>query len=461
MRLADIGSKEHDRGMRRLGLLTVTLLLLLAGAGAGRGAEAEAGVGTLVDWPTYHRTADRAGWSPTGPTLPLQQAWSKNLTGAVYGEALVVGSTLIVATEANHVYGLDARTGAQLWDTQLGVPQPGSGLPCGNIDPLGITGTPAYDEATGSVFVVAETRGGNHRLWALSATDGAKRWVRSLDTQPDRDKLAEQQRPATLVTAGRVITVFGGLAGDCQNYVGYVTSVPTSGKGTINSYAVPTARKGGIWATPGAVLGADGNVYVASGNGAELTGEWDMSDSVTELDPVTMVRRSVFGPTEWRADNIEDRDLGSMSPAMVPKVSRIVIAGKRGTVFLLRPHLTGIGSEVTSLAGCQAFGGAARVGTTVLMPCRGPVALRALTVGQSTLQWSWSHINIYSSPVIAGDKVYVADRATGDLFVLRLSDGTTIERHPVGALTHFPSQTVSGDYVFVTSLTGVTAFRGQ
>ena len=75
--------------------------------------------------------------------------------------------------------------------------------------------------------------------------------------------------------------------------------VPTSGKGTINSYAVPTARKGGIWATPGAVLGPNGNVYVASGNGAQITGAWDMSDSVTELDPVTMARKSVFGPAEW------------------------------------------------------------------------------------------------------------------------------------------------------------------
>ena len=453
--------------MRRLGLLAVTLLLLLAGAGAGRGAEAKAetgvgaGVGTLVDWPTYHLTEDRSGLAATGPTLPLAPAWSKNLTGAVYGEPLVVGSTLIVATEENHVYGLDARTGTQLWDTQLGAPQPGSGLPCGNIDPLGITGTPAYDDATGSVFAVAETRGGNHRLWALDVTTGAKRWVRSLDTQPDRDRLAEQQRPASLVTADRVITVFGGLAGDCQNYVGYVTSVPTSGKGTINSYAVPTARKGGIWATPGAVLGPNGNVYVASGNGAQITGAWDMSDSVTELDPVTMARKSVFGPAEWQADNIEDRDLGSMSPAMVPGVGRIVIAGKRGTVFLLPQHMTGVGSEIARLDGCMAFGGAARVRTTLLMPCRGPVALRALTVGKSTLTWSWRHANIHGSPVIAGDKVYLADRFSGDLFVLRLSDGTTIERHPVGNLQHFPSQVVSGDYVFVTSLTGVTAFRGQ
>src|SRR5690242_21541856 len=42
------------------------------------------------------------------------------------------------------------------------TPQPLSGLPCGNIDPLGITGTPAYDATTGSVFVVAETRSEEH-----------------------------------------------------------------------------------------------------------------------------------------------------------------------------------------------------------------------------------------------------------------------------------------------------------
>jgi outer membrane protein assembly factor BamB len=452
--------------MRRfLPLIVLALLPVLPANGTSSRAEPrarEALLGdTLVDWPTYHRTTDRAGFSATGPMLPLQPAWSKELTGAVYGEALVVGSTLVVATEANHVYGLDARTGTQLWDTQLGPPQPGSGLPCGNIDPLGITGTPAYDEATGSVFAVAETRGGNHRLWALSLTDGAKRWSRSLDTQPDRNKLAEQQRPASLVVAGRVITVFGGLSGDCQNYVGYVTSVATKGTGAVNSYAVPTARKGGIWGMPGAVQGTNGNVYVASGNGAELTGVWDLSDSVTELDPVTMARQSVFAPTEWRDDNIEDHDLGSMSPTMVPQVGRIVIAGKRGTVYLLRQHLTGVGSEITSLLGCKAFGGAARVGTTVLMPCRGPGAIRALTVGQSTLTWSWTHKGIYGSPVIAADKVYVVDAGTGDLLVLRLSDGTTVERHHVAPMTHFPSEVVSGDYVFVTSLTGVTAFKGQ
>jgi polyvinyl alcohol dehydrogenase (cytochrome) len=455
--------KAHDRQVRRLLVLLVFALLASACAGHGNGSSSPRAVtvGTLADWPTYHRTTSRSGFVATGPTGPLQAGWTKDLTGAVYGEPLVVGSTLVVATEEDHIYGLDARTGTQLWDTKVGFAQPGSGLPCGDIDPLGITGTPAYDSVTGSVFVVAETRGGNHRLWALSLTDGAKRWSRSLDTQPDRNKLAEQQRPASLVVGNRVITPFGGLAGDCQNYVGYVTSAPTSGHGAIQSYAIPTAREGGIWGTPGAVLAGNGNIYVAAGNGAELTGTWDKSDSVTALNPDTLVRQSVFAPAEWRDDNVNDHDLGSMSPAVVTQLNRLVIAGKRGTVYLLRPNLGGVGSEVTSLLGCKGFGGAAVTGTTVLMPCRGPGAIRALTVGLSTLSWSWSRTGIYGSPVIAGDKVYVADSGSGDLVVLKLADGSIVERHHAGTLQHFPSEVVSGDWVFVSTMTGVTAFHGS
>ena len=50
---------------------------------------------------------------------------------------------------------------------------PQSSLPCGNIDPLGITGTPVYDPATGLVFAVAEVTGPAHILVGLNVTTGA------------------------------------------------------------------------------------------------------------------------------------------------------------------------------------------------------------------------------------------------------------------------------------------------
>jgi outer membrane protein assembly factor BamB len=412
----------------------------------------------FTPWWTYHRTTSRSGHT-TKPPGTLKPAWTKNLGAAVYGEPLVVGQSLIAATEGNHVVSMNPRTGHKRWTVALGTPQPLSGLPCGDIDPLGITGTPAYDASTGSVFVVAETRGGHHTLWALNATSGHKRWHRSLDVLPNRNRKAEQERSAVLVENGRVVVSFGGLAGDCDNYVGYVTSTSVNGTGKTFHYAVPTQREAGIWGTPGPVLGRNGNVYVASGNGAELQGRWDKSDSVTELSPVKLRRQSVFAPSTWRDDNIRDLDLGSLSPMSVPSTHRIVIAGKRGVVYLLHEHFKGVGSEVTKRTGCHAFSGAARAGRTLLMPCLVEGKVRALRTSTNGLHWKWS-AHLFGAPVIAGPRVYVADRDTGDLVVLRLSNGHQLQRIHAGSLTHFPSEVVDNGYVFVPTLTGITAFKG-
>jgi outer membrane protein assembly factor BamB len=413
----------------------------------------------FTPWWTYHRTTSRSGHT-TKPPGTLTPAWTRGLGAAVYGEPLVVGRSLIAATEGNDVVSMNAATGHKRWSVSLGDPQPQSGLPCGDIDPLGITGTPAYDAQTGSVFVVAETLGGHHTLWALNATNGHKRWHRSLDVLPQRNRKAEQERSAVLVEHGRVVVSFGGLAGDCDNYVGYVTSTSVAGTGRTFHYAVPTQREAGIWGPPGPVVGRNGDVYVASGNGAELHGRWDKSDSVTELTPVRLHRRSVFAPSTWKDDNIRDLDLGSMSPMSVPSLHRIVIAGKRGVVYLLHEHFKGVGSAITNLDGCHAFGGAARGGHTVLMPCLIEGQIRALHVGAHGLRWSWSADNLFGAPVIAGPRVYVSDRNSGDLVVLRLTTGHVLQRIHAGSMTHFPSEVVDGGYVFVPTLTGITAFRG-
>jgi outer membrane protein assembly factor BamB len=415
---------------------------------------------TFSDWPMWHANASRTGRVAHPAGNPVHRVWAKALGDAVYGEPLVVGSTLVVATEGNKVFGLNARTGHRRWSVGLGAPQPLSGLPCGDIDPLGITGTPAYDKHTGSVFVVAETDGGHHTLWALNAATGHRRWHRSLDVLPDRNRKAEQERSALLVEHGRVVVSFGGLAGDCDNYVGYVTSTPTAGIGRTFHYAVPTAREAGMWATGGPVLGANGHVYAASGNGAELNGKFDKSDSVVELTHTRLRPLSIFAPATWRADNQADLDLGSSSPAMVPGLHRIVIAGKRGTVYLLKQHFHGVGSAIDNLDGCQAFGGAAVVGHIVLMPCLGDPQVRALHVGAHHLHWVWRAGGIYGSPIVAGSRVYVADRFSGDLVVLRLTNGSVVQRIPAGSLTHFPSSVVDGGFVFVPTMTGVTAFHG-
>ena len=62
---------------------------------------------------------------------------------------------MLVATENNSVYSLNALTGEIVWRTNLGPPVEGSQLQCGDISPSGITGTPVMDTTTGTIFVVA------------------------------------------------------------------------------------------------------------------------------------------------------------------------------------------------------------------------------------------------------------------------------------------------------------------
>jgi outer membrane protein assembly factor BamB len=126
------------------------------------------------DWPTYYHDNARTGLAstlaPVGGTL--KQAWRANLDGAVYGQPLVVGDMILAETESDTVYAMDQSSGRVRWRTNVGSPQPKAQLPCGDISPLGITGTMAYDQATGRVFAVAETPGGTHTLYGFDVTTG-------------------------------------------------------------------------------------------------------------------------------------------------------------------------------------------------------------------------------------------------------------------------------------------------
>jgi polyvinyl alcohol dehydrogenase (cytochrome) len=75
------------------------------------------------------------------------------------------------------------------WRAHVGTPVPRADLPCGDIDPLGITGTPVYDRSDGLVYAVAETTGYHHVLVGVSVTGGALRVERDIPT-PDGEPRA-------------------------------------------------------------------------------------------------------------------------------------------------------------------------------------------------------------------------------------------------------------------------------
>ena len=226
----------------------------------------------------------------------------------------MLGSTVVAATEGGSLYGLSLTTGAVLWRTHIADPIPLSALPCGDINPLGITGTPAYDAATGLVLAVAETAGGHHVLAGvrLDGTIAFQSHPRSVGRQHVRRR--SSARRFSLPTAG-CTSRSAGWPATAVRYIGQVVSVSSNGSGTPIGWAVPTSREGGIWAPGGPVADASGDIYVAAGNGASNS-TYDGSDSVSKLSP-TLARLDFFAPSTWADDNNNDLDLGSMSPVLV------------------------------------------------------------------------------------------------------------------------------------------------
>src|SRR5215813_11889761 len=109
--------------------------------------------------PTHHGKVDRNG-NFVVPGLTLERAaklhadpnFHAAFSGHVYAQPLYWRGTLIIATENNTVEALDAKTGRNVWHRALGASVSRGALPCGNIDPLGITGTPAIDQATETLY---------------------------------------------------------------------------------------------------------------------------------------------------------------------------------------------------------------------------------------------------------------------------------------------------------------------
>jgi outer membrane protein assembly factor BamB len=406
-----------------------------------------------ADWPTYHRDNLRTGYVPNEiDPKQLTQKWNTKLDGAVYAEPLIVGTHVLVATEGNSLYSLNAQTGAVEWQTNIAPPVPRPALPCGNIDPLGITGTPVYDPATGLLFAVAEVSGPAHLLVGLDVNSGQIKLRRSADL-PGMEPRPHQQRAALALSQGMVYIAYGGLFGDCGNYLGRVVAARTDGQGDLLAFQVPTTREGGIWAASGPAIDSSGRLYVAVGNGEETRGDWDHSDSVLRLSP-TLKLEDGFAPKEWQQDNARDADLGSLGPVLLSN-GYVLIAGKSGTAYSLKANaLGGVGGQVQELKLCSAYGGAASVGNQAFLPCTGGVqAVQVGDDGKLTPGWQ---AKVNGSPVIGGHTVYSVDQS-GTLHALDLETGATRATANIGRTSRFATPTISKGVVYVGTLSGVVA----
>lgn len=455
----------------RLRLAAIGALVVVGSIGAGLAqavpaapAPAPGGPRPAVEdnWTTYHYDQLRHGYDPNAATASgqLSVAWQAALDGAVYAEPLVVNGRVIAVTENDTAYGLNL-DGSVAWTQHLGTPVPLSELPCGNIDPLGITGTPIYDAGTGRIYFVAEFDDPiRHELFALDAETGAIAWSRNVDPTGSTP-MVQQQRGAMAISHGRVWVSYGALAGDCGDYHGYEIGAKLDGGGALQVYRTPSERGAGLWAPTGPAVDEQGHLYVAPANGAAFEPPYDDSDSILKLDGVRKV--SIWAPDNWAEENEADKGQGPSAPLLFSALGHrwAFTVGKAGTVYLLHArNLGGIGGEVATATGCKVWGGQAFDAGVIYVPCLSGMAAYTIRQGPRIKRlWHTRATGYGSAPVLGGGALWAAYE--GSLLQLDPTDGHTVATIGVGTLPHFSTPTLHDSLVLVGTLAGITAVSTQ
>jgi outer membrane protein assembly factor BamB len=419
---------------------------------------------TASEWPTYHKDLERSGFDPgVAPFGGVSLNWkSIKLDGDAHAEPLIVGSGVLVATENDSLYYLNADTGAIIWRTHLGTPVRLADFPCGNIDPQGITGTPVVDTTKRIVYAVAILTPADHELFAVDLDTGRVRFRVPIDP-PGADPTVEQQRAALALSDNYVYVAYGGRSGDCGAYHGWVVAASADGKGELLSFKVPTGRAGGIWGPSGPSFDNSGDLFVATGN-SDSNSTFDFGNSVIRLSPDLRLL-DWFAPSNWSELNVQDLDLGSTGP-IVLNSDFIFQIGKDGIGYLLdAKRLGGIDGQVFSAQVCGlhggAYGGLAYSPPFLFVPCNDEiVALETNLESNPSFAVVWRGPNFVSGPpVVAGNAVWTLDINRGLIYAFSLKDGQILFKGTVGYTVHFTTPSVGDGQIFVLANRQVVSYR--
>ena len=257
------------------------------------------GVARAQSVTTYHAAASRSGhyvvegltWAKASG-LHLDPNFAGPVDGNLYAQPLYWQDAqnnrrLIVATESNNVYALDATTGKVVWQKLLGQRVAVSSLPCGNVNPLGITGTPVIDDTQAAVYLDAmiddSSRPAALSIWPLACRRfdperlPGERRQGAEGCRPDLDPKVQNQRGALLIVNGTLFIPYGGHYGDCGAYHGWVLGMSLHDPATLAVWST-RARGGGIWA-PGGIAFDGTSMFVATGNTIGAT-TWSDGEAV-------------------------------------------------------------------------------------------------------------------------------------------------------------------------------------
>jgi outer membrane protein assembly factor BamB len=355
----------------------------------------------LADEVTASQNTLRTGWDESEPnlspttvgTFSPTPVWNFAVDGSVYAQPLVLGSTVIVATESDWVYGVNATTGAELWGTRLGSAYPLASdttfKGCTDLVPnIGVTGTPAYDSSTGDIFFFANIMTGSpakpeYYMVQMNPATGKVIRKTAITGQPSNDSHVTfsakytMERPGVLIMNG---SVYGAFASHCDTkpYDGYVArvSIATTGWTLWSDESGVTYNEAGIWQSGGGIMSdGAGRIFLTSGNGvspvkgAGTSPGGQLAESVIRIglnSNGTLKAEDFFSPANAPTLDAADTDFGAGGPVGVPFTvggySTLEQDGKDGRVWLLNRNGLGgreqaAGSKDNDLFVSKAYGG--------------------------------------------------------------------------------------------------------
>jgi len=351
---------------------------------------------------TQHNDAHRTGQNLAETTLTTSNVNSTTfgklfqaaLDGVVDAQPLYVAgvsipnqgthNVLIVATENDSLYALDADSGAQLWKVSLlaSGETASDDRGCGQVTPtIGITSTPVVTlkagTTDGAIFAVAMSKdaSGNYhqRLHKRSLTGGnalatpVEITAHYPGTGDDStggfvyfDPAQYKERSGLLLLDG---VVYLGWASHCddQPYTGWIMGYNgTTLAQTSVIDVTPNGAEGAIWGA-GAGLAADSNGYIyfldANGtfdttlNAQGLPVNGDYGNAFVKLSTAggKLTVADYFTMYNTTAESDADEDLGSGGALILPemtdangKVQNLSIgAGKDGNIYLVNNNNMG------------------------------------------------------------------------------------------------------------------------
>ena len=359
-----------------------------------------------ADWPTFGHDPQRTGYAFEEEAFSVQNVsglelkWKtqvKNepksltaLTTPVVAEGVAtlkgVKTLVYVAGSDNHLYALDASDGSVVWsrDFENHVLPKDSGM---WLCPNGVNATPTIDRERNVIYAISV----DGRLWGLDLGTGEVKF------EPVQFVGAFSKNWSLNLFDGVVYT---SISQDCAGARSgiYSMDVRNNRRPVIRDLIVSKRGGAGVWGRGGPVIGKNGRIYAATGDGEFNPASGEYASSVIAATLGQLELMDYYVPTDYRTVTKFDLDMGAAGPVWFAHKDHNLVAfgGKQGVLYLLDADLLGnkdhqtpyyirqLSNDDRFFAGKGIWGGVSswrdeNDETWVYVPIWGPVSTQAPT----------------------------------------------------------------------------------